>query len=238
MIKDYVCFDLETTGLSPDQDAIIEIGALRVRDGKAEGRFSCLIDPGRPLPPHITQLTGISDSMLQGGARPEQAVSAFLDFCGDDVIVGHNLSFDYRFMKTAAAALGLRFEKSGIDTLRIAKQVLPELSSRSLGSLCGYYGIVNDAAHRAYSDALATARLYQTLGHYFYEKNPSVFVPSPMAYRPKKVRMITEKQKAYLIDLCKYYKINCNNIQTMTMSEASRKIDNIILQYGRIPKRK
>ena len=238
MIKDYVCFDLETTGLSPERDSIIEIGALRVREGRAEERFSCLVNPGRPLSARITQLTGISDAMLEEGADPEKAVAAFLDFCREDVIVGHNLSFDYRFMKTAAVSYGRRFEKSGIDTLRIAKTVLPDLSSRSLGTLCEHYGIVNDAAHRAYSDALATARLYQTLGHYFYEKNPNVFAPVPMAYRPKKDRMITEKQKAYLIDLCKYYKINCNNIQTMTMSEASRKIDTIILHYGRIPKRK
>ena len=149
MLKSYIAFDVETTGLNPLENEIIEIGALKVRDGKVAERFMEFIKPTASISPAITSLTGITNEMV-AAARPRYSVIAdFLDFCEEDVLIGHNVSFDYSFMKCSAAADGLSFEKMGIDTLKIAQKVLKELNSKSLGSLCEYYHIENKSAHRA-----------------------------------------------------------------------------------------
>ena len=150
MLKSYVCFDLETTGLDPLYNEIIEIGALKVRDGKVAERFMEFIHPQEEISPMITNLTGITNEMV-ANARPADAViSDFLEFCEDDVLIGHNVGFDYSFMKSGASNLGLTFEKFGIDTFKIAQRTLKSLPSKSLSSLCEYYQIENKAAHRAY----------------------------------------------------------------------------------------
>ena len=207
MVKDYVVFDLETTGLSPDKDTIIEIGALKVIQGKVADRFSEFINPHQKLTQQISELTGITDDMLAGARNLQVVVGDFVDFCEDYVVVGHNLGFDYRFTKMAAEKYHLPFEHEGIDTLKIAKTVHKDLPSRSLGALCEHYGIINSSAHRAYHDALATAKLYQTLAHYFETSEPKLFVPEKMGFKAKKQQPMTKKQKAYLKDLCKYHKI-------------------------------
>ena len=235
MIKDYVAFDLETTGTSPERSEIIEIGAVKVEAGKVTDRFSRFVNPHRPIPPEIEGLTGISNEMVREAADAAFVVPEFLYFCDGFMLVGHNLMFDYTFTRISAARLGLPFDHEGIDTLKIARQMLKDLPSRSLGALCDHYGIVNARAHRAYHDALATAKLYQTLGHYFEAADPEVFVPKPLIYKPKKQRPMTKKQKAYLNDLCKYHKIEFNEPSGgMTMSQASRMIDRIILTHGQM----
>lgn len=235
MIKDYVVFDVETTGLSPDTDTIIEIGALKVIQGKVADRFSEFINPHEALTAEISALTGITDEMLANARDIGPVIGDFVDFSDGFVIVGHNLIFDYRFTKNAAEKNGLSFEREGIDTLKIAKTVHKDLPSRSLGALCEHYGIINNSAHRAYHDALATAKLYQTLGHYFEAANPRLFEPEKMGFKQKKQQPMTKKQKAYLKDLCKYHKIEFNeSMEQMTMSEASRWIDQTILKYGRM----
>ena len=177
MLKSYIAFDVETTGLNPAENEIIEIGALKVREGKVAERFMELVRPLSPVSPSITALTGITNQMVSSARSRHDVISDFLAFCGEDVLIGHNVSFDYSFVKTSAAAVGLPFEKSGIDTLKIAQKVHKDLESRSLESLCRYYHIENRSAHRAYHDALATAKLYQTLAHYFEAENPRLFSP-------------------------------------------------------------
>ena len=229
MLKSYVCFDLETTGLDPLYNEIIEIGALKVRDGKVAERFMEFIHPQEEISPMITNLTGITNEMV-ANARPADAViSDFLEFCEDDVLIGHNVSFDYSFMKSGASNLGLTFEKFGIDTFKIAQRTLKSLPSKSLSSLCEYYQIENKAAHRAYYDALATAKLYQTLAHYFESQNPKVFQPLQLQYKIKKVQPATAKQVALLQRLCSQKKkVPEWNPDTITRSEASRLIDTLL----------
>ena len=107
MLRSYIAFDVETTGLDPQENEIIEIGALKVRDGRVAERFMEFIHPQNPISPSITNLTGITNDMV-AGARPRRAVvSDFLDFCEDDVLVGHNVTFDYSFMKSSAARDGI-----------------------------------------------------------------------------------------------------------------------------------
>lgn len=229
MLKSYIAFDLETTGLNPQENEIIEIGALKVRNGKVTERFMEFIRPSAPLSSAITSLTGITDEMV-ADARPRCSVIAdFLDFCEEDILIGHNVIFDYSFMKCSAAAENLPFEKSGIDTLKIAQKVHKDLPSKSLGSLCDYYQIENRAAHRAYHDALATAKLYQTLAHYFEETDPRLFRPVQLTYKIKKPQPATIKQLALLQNLVRRTGTEITwDPAALTKSEASKIIDRLL----------
>lgn len=231
MLKSYIAFDVETTGLNPAENEIIEIGALKVREGKVAERFMELVRPLSPVSPSITALTGITNQMVSSARSRHDVISDFLAFCGEDVLIGHNVSFDYSFVKTSAAAEGLPFEKSGIDTLKIAQKVHKDLESRSLESLCRYYHIENRSAHRAYHDALATAKLYQTLAHYFEAENPRLFSPVQLNYKIKKPRPATAKQIAFLTSLAHKKKVCADwDPDTLTLSDASRLIDMMLKQ--------
>lgn len=229
MLKSYIAFDIETTGLNPLENEIIEIGALKVRDGKVADRFIEFIRPLAPISPMITNLTGITNEMVAGAKTRCQVVGDFLDFCENDVLIGHNVIFDYSFVKCSAMQDGLAFEKMGIDTLKIAKKVHTDLESKSLGSLCSHYHIENKAAHRAYHDALATAKLYQTLAHYFEGADPKLFKPVQLTYKVKKPQPATPKQLAFLKNLVQKKHIQPEwNPDTLTRSEASRIIDRLL----------
>jgi len=234
-VTTFICFDIETTGLSPVTDKIIEIGALKVKDGKIVESFKEFINPGMKLPGHIVRLTGITDEMVKEADTQEAVVRRFIDFTGEYIVMGHNISFDYSFIKTAAKLQQVPFEKFGIDTLELSRKLLPQLESKSLGNMCGHYHIINDNAHRAYDDAKATALLYVNLCNEFFEVKPEVFKPKPLWYKVKKIQSITNKQKNYLIDLIKYHKIEgIQAMDSLTQSEASKMIDKIILEKGRI----
>lgn len=235
MIEDYIVLDVETTGLKPDRDRILEIGAARVQDGKVCETYQALINTGFAVPERIQELTGITDTMRKSGRKANVVMEEFVDFCKDLPILGHNVSFDYSFLKQSAAEYGLPFEKEAMDTLKIARKVLPELPSRTLEALCAHYEIHPKRAHRALDDALATHELLWKMYHMFKEASPEVFTPVKLSYAVKKQSPITNSQKGYLNDLLKYHKIELEiQIEELTKSEASRLIDKIILQYGRI----
>lgn len=231
----FVCFDIETTGLNPSNAEIIEIGALKVRDGKVIQTFSEFIRPMNGVPKNITALTGIKDTMVQDAAPVDIVIRRFIDFVEEDILIGHNIMFDYSFIKTAANREHLHFEKKGIDTLELCRKLHKELESKSLESMCKHYNIINRHAHRAYDDAKATALLYVNLCNNFFGESPLVFKPKPLLYKVKKIQPITNRQKKTLIDLIKYHKIEnilCND--TLTQNEASRLIDKINLEYGKM----
>lgn len=229
MLRSYIAFDIETTGLDPAENEIIEIGALKVRDGKVAERFIEFIRPLSPISPAITSLTGITDEMVAGARNRSEIVSDFLEFCEDDVLIGHNVIFDYSFIKYSAVKEGLAFEKMGIDTLKIAKKVHADMESKSLGSLCAHYHIKNKAAHRAYHDALATAKLYQTLAHYFEDIDPKLFKPVQLTYKVRQPQPATAKQLTLLENLIRRKGIQPEwNTDTLTRSEASRIIDRLL----------
>lgn len=229
MLKSYIAFDIETTGLNPQENEIIEIGALKVRGGRVADRFIEFIRPQAQISPMITNLTGITNDMVANARSRSSVVTDFLDFCGEDVLIGHNVIFDYSFVKCSAALDHLPFEKQGIDTLKIAQKALAGLESKSLGSLCEYYQIENKSAHRAYHDALATAKLYQTLAHYFEEQNPALFKPLPLTYKIKKQQPATPKQLSFLNSLVRKKGITPTwDPDTLSRSEASRIIDSLL----------
>lgn len=231
----YVALDLETTGLHPKKDRILEIGAIRVIDGKVSDEFSVFVNPKMVIPERITEITGITQDMVAKGASNEEAVRGLLAFCEGMPILGHNILFDYSFVKHSAINLDLNFEKQGIDTLRIARKVLPELESRSLQYLRRYYGIEQEREHRALEDAKTAHLLYERMRDVFEGEQPEIFRAVPLVYKVKKQGAITNAQKGYLHELVKYHRIELDaEIESLTKNEASRVIDGILSSYGRI----
>lgn len=140
--------------------------------------------------------------------------------------------FDYKFMKMAAASFKYPFEKTGVDTLKVARKLLNGLENKKLETLCAHYHYVNQAAHRAYDDALATAAVFEQMKKEFPTEE-EIFQPQQLQFKVKKERPATPKQKKYLENLMKYHAIGeCLDIDQMTQREASKKIDHIILNYG------
>lgn len=231
MIQDYVCLDLETTGLNPKTEKIIEIGAVKVRDGKITDRFESFVAPNRKVDQKIIELTGITEEMLVGAPEREEVIPQFLEFAGLDILVGHSLMFDYSFIKRAAVNCGFVFEREGIDTLKLARKFLPELESRRLGFLCGHYEIEH-SAHRALADAEATSILYGKLCQEFYTEED--FKPIPLLYKVKKEAPATKAQKERLYRLLDKHRISIEiEVEKMTRSEASRYTDKLLAKYGR-----
>lgn len=235
MTDTYIALDLETTGLNPSTDRILEIGAVKVICGKQAETYETLVNPGRKIERRIEELTGITDEMAAGGMDTRTAVTGLVEFCGDLPLLGHNIIFDYSFVKQNAVNLNLLFEKQGIDTLKIARALFPEMESRSLQALCAYYEIRPKMAHRAAFDALASMELYRRMREQFPESPEELFAPRPLSYKAKKQGPITPAQKGYLNDLLKYHKITLElSVDSLTKNEASRIIDGIISEHGRI----
>lgn len=243
----YVAFDIETTGLNPKYDKIIEIGAVRVRDGEPVDTFSTFVNPAKSLPARIVELTGIHDTDVAGAPYIDEILDAFLAFVGDDVLLGHNILFDYSFVKKAAVNQKRIFEKQGIDTLRIAKRFLSELESRQLGFLCDYYQINLDA-HRALNDAVAAHRLYTILVREYGGQEDDPFQPRPLIYTVKKESPATPKQLELLQKLIVQYHLQCDglmlypvakvtdeyvDLEKVTKNEASRLIDKLLATFRR-----
>ena len=235
----YIAIDLETTGMRPKEDRIIEIGAIKVVEGKVQERFETFVNPQMSVPVRIQELTGITTKMAKSGLLIEEVIPKLLEFCGDAPLLAHNIMFDYSFIKHKAVNLGMDFEREGIDTLAIARKTLYDLESRRLAALCEYYNIDSGRSHRASDDAVSAHLLYQNLKADFENQAPELFAATPLIHRVKKQGPITKKQKDYLYDLLKYHKIVIDvEIDSLTKNEASRLIDGIILKNGRIMRRR
>jgi DNA polymerase-3 subunit epsilon len=156
----FVVVDLETTGLSAERSAILEIGAVRVTGLRAADTFQTLVDPGTPIPARITALTGIDRSLVEDAPPIERAIADFRAWAGDDgSFVAHNASFDHGFVARAFEAHGLPpWPGPVLCTRRLARRVLPALGRYDLDTLAARFGIANRWRHRALGDAEATAR--------------------------------------------------------------------------------
>jgi len=231
----YIVLDIETTGISPEFEEMTEIGAAYIEDGEVVRTFNELIKPGKLIPPKIVELTGITDAMVQNAATIEEVMPIFIDFCGDLPILGHNVMFDYSFLKTAAKRAGLTFEKKALDTMVLSRQFLNNQRSHSLTNLIANLGIDRANAHRGLDDALATYELYELIRRrYKHEMNAKYFEPKSLFYKPKKQSPLTDKQKKFLSSLIRQHKVEIEyEVDELTKSEASKKIDGILSTYGR-----
>ena len=160
----FVLIDLETTGLQPDQDEIIEFGAIRV-DGDKETEFNCLVRPAGPLPQTIAELTGLTDGVLQAqGLAMEQALEQFLTFIGGDRLVGYNLSFDLAFLRAACQRVGRSMPANrNTDLLNLARRKVIGVNNYKLTTLAAHFALPQQASHRALADCRLMKELYTKL---------------------------------------------------------------------------
>lgn len=157
----YVVFDLETTGLSPVRDRIIEIGAVKMVNRKIVDRFSSFVNPQIPIPFNIQGLTGINDQMVENARTIDEVLPEFLDFCKDAVMVAHNAEFDVSFIREKAkTVLGQSFECTVADTVLLARALLPQLGKYKLDHVAKVLGVVLVNHHRAVDDADACAGIF------------------------------------------------------------------------------
>ena len=156
--------DVETTGLGPANNNIIEIGLVKIKNFKVIDRYNSFINPGRSIPPFITQFTGISNDDVYDAPFFEDLVKPLQDFLEDSVLVGHNLQFDLSFLRKEFQVCGVEnYQPLQLCTLRLARRMFPNLKSRSLGNLATHLRLKNEDAHRAYADAEVTAKILHHL---------------------------------------------------------------------------
>lgn len=186
-VKDYVVFDLETTGLNPETDEIIEISAIRVRMGEAKEEFTTLVNPGKPIPYTATKINGITDEMAQNAPALKDALTTFLAFIGNDILVGHNIhSFDLNFLRRGAEReLGQQITNDYIDTLFLAKNCLPQLPRHRLTDLAEYFHIDTAGAHRALNDCVMNRLCFEKLGQLLESTKESASSGQEMPTCPK-----------------------------------------------------
>lgn len=236
MLENYVVVDLEMTGLHPKTDRILEIGAVKVENGHYSGAFHQMVNPHIELSEEVTGLTGITPELAESGCEAEAAVTEFCKFAEGFPLVGHNIIFDYSFLKQCSVNHGFPFEKDGLDTLKLARKFLPEAEKKTLDYLCTWLKIPRAQSHRALEDAKATAALFQYLQQ-FEPGDPEAFHPKPLLYKAKKQSPASKRQKKRLKELVDWHKIELNvEIDSLTRSEASRITDKILAGYGKVPK--
>ena len=156
----FIVFDIETTGFSATEDRIIEIGAVKITDGAIVDRFSTFVNPEIPIPFEIQQLTHITDDMVLQAPKIEEALPAFLDFVGESALVAHNAGFDVGFIEQNCARLGRSRTFTSVDTVGLARVLLPTLSKYKLNIVAKALNISLENHHRAVDDAAATAEIY------------------------------------------------------------------------------
>lgn len=243
----YVALDLEMTGLHLKTDQIIEIGAVRMESGNATAHFSTLVNPKRKLSEHIISLTGITDDLLVTAPPLTDVLPEFLDFCGDDAILGHNLNFDYGFLAQACLNQKITWHPLGIDTLKLARHFLPAEQKKSLVELRQFFSIETAQIHRAYDDAYAAAMVFEQLYRQYGSSHPVFFEPRPFQIRIKRQQPVTIPQKEQLNRLLSEYTPSPKkeqslyqmisdpefSVDTLTRSEASRLIEQLLQNMSR-----
>ena len=193
--NDYVVIDIETTGLDYNWDEIIELAAIRYRNGEEVARYDQLVNPGFELPVFITELTGITDAMVAEAPVIDEAIIPFVAFLGADLLIGHNVGFDMRFVwKASREHLGEELQNEYIDTMRLSRKVLPGLGHHRLADVSAYYGISYTGAHRASVDCEITNQCYRKIRDQVLE---------------------TETEEDF-VSRCKKKNVNANDIKAST----------------------
>jgi DNA polymerase-3 subunit alpha (Gram-positive type) len=159
----YCVLDLETTGFSPVTDKITEIGIMKIQDGKVAAKFSCFVNPEKPIPARVVEVTNITDEMVKDAETIEQVFPKLLDFIEGSVLVAHNADFDMGFLKHNARMLGYDFDFTYLDTLSLAKKLFPDFKSYKLGRIAKNLNIKVDVAHRALDDVDTTVKVFQIM---------------------------------------------------------------------------
>jgi DNA polymerase-3 subunit alpha (Gram-positive type) len=163
LVSSYVVFDLETTGLSADVNAIVEIGAVKVVDNNICDRFSMLVNPCQYIPAYLSQKIHITNAMVTDKPKINIVLPKFIDFIGDLPLVAHNASFDMSFLIKNCDRLGIKLDNGAIDTLALSRRYLKECKKYNLAYLTDYFNVTLKNAHRAYYDAEATQKIFEII---------------------------------------------------------------------------
>ncbi len=171
LINDYVVLDIETTGLDPIFDEIIEIGAIKIKNGIVVDSFSQLVKPSTPVSQFISELTGITNDMLKSAPTINEVLPKFIEFVSDMQIVGHNVNFDINFIYDNSIQISNKpFKNDFIDTLRLSRKLFKELKNHKLTTICDFLKFDGIEHHRALSDCDATFKLYEYIKNYINSK--------------------------------------------------------------------
>lgn len=161
--KTYIVFDIETTGLDVEAETFTEIGAVKLSGGEVVDRFSQLIDPEKPIPQKIVELTGITDRMVEGMPKISEVLPKFLEFCGDSTVVAHNAKFDVGFVRAFAKKQGMTFCNEALDTVALSRELYPDERVHKLNIVAKRLGVTLENHHRAVDDAEACAGIFVKL---------------------------------------------------------------------------
>ncbi len=159
----YCVLDLETTGFSATMEKITEIGIMKLKDGKVIDTFSCFVNPEKHIPQRVSEVTNITDEMVQDAETIDKVFPKMLKFLEDSVIVAHNAGFDVGFLKQNAKNLGYKFDYTYLDTLSLAKDLFPEYKKYKLGKIAENLGIKVEVAHRALDDVDTTVKIFKIM---------------------------------------------------------------------------
>lgn len=173
--NNYVVFDIETTGLDPEFDEIIEIGAVKIKDGIKIDTFNSLIKPEYEIDEFITELTGITNGMVENAPSIDEVLPKFMDFIRDYIIIGHNVNFDINFIYDNLEELNIPpITNDFVDTLRISRRLIPELKHHKLSDLANYFNIDTNGSHRSLKDVEITLEVLKNLNTMIIEKHQNM----------------------------------------------------------------
>jgi len=240
----YVVFDLETTGFSNRNDAITEIGAIKVENGEIVEEFSQLINPERPIPEKIQKLTGITNEMVLDKPTISEVLPKFLDFCKDSILVAHNSDFDTGFVREKASENNLTYDFDAIDTVILSRLLMPDLKNHKLNTIAKELNVSLENHHRAVDDATATAQIFLTFISKlkamdidnFNEVNEKINSIDTSKLRPSNV-VILAKNQAGIKDLYKlvslaHTKYLYSGTPTIPKSEIKNHRENLLVGSG------
>jgi len=195
LLPDYVVVDLETTGLDPQWNDIIEIAAVRVCNGTVADSFTSLVNPRYKIDDFITELTGITNEMLATAADIKAVLPKFLDFIGNSVVVGHNVNFDVNFIyDSCMSKLGQTFNNDFIDTMRLSRRLYPQHRHHRLCDLIERFDIGTAVEHRAMADVIQTNQCYEYIKQYMTDSGISVesLYPQSKGFTAKDIKATTD----------------------------------------------
>lgn len=228
---DYTVIDVETTGLDPSYDEIIEIGAIKVRNNEINSQFSSLVKPSRPIDEFIENLTGITNEMLKNAPSIKEVLPQFIDFINDDILLGHNIHFDINFLyDNLDFYLDYKLSNNFIDLMRLTRKVYPNLENHKLVTIAEFLNINIENHHRSLADCLTTHKCYQVLARQFnYDSKLLKSLWRTHISKSLDLRNITAKTNNFNTDhpLYSKYCVFTGKLEKLTRKEAAQLVVNL-----------